>query len=213
MKEQCIKILNDLIDKYPDLSVCKNDISCAFDIICESYNKGGKLLLCGNGGSCADCEHISGELLKSFKLKRPVSDEKAAALKQIDGTDYISTHLEEGLAALPLVSFTSLITAFSNDSSPDMIYAQLVNVLASKGDTLLAISTSGNSKNVGMAVKTANALGVKTVGLSGKDGGVLKKLCDCCITVPADETYLIQEYHLPVYHALCAMLEEEFFGN
>lgn len=213
MKKKNSEILKTLFETYPALQKCEEDITGVFELISQSYKNGGKLLICGNGGSAADCEHISGELLKSFKLKRPISPEKAQALSNYDNGEYMATHLEEGLTAIPLVSFTGLNTAFANDSAADMVYAQLVNVLGRKGDVLLSLSTSGNSTNAVNAIKVAKAQELICVGLSGRSGGLLNKLCDKCVCVPADETYAVQEYHLPVYHALCAMLEEEFFGE
>lgn len=213
MKEKNIQILNTLFETYPKLKECKEDIVKSFEILAECYKNGGKVLICGNGGSAADSEHISGELLKSFKIKRPVPADKAEALKKFDNGEYIAEHLEEGLCALPLISFTSLGTAFANDAAPDLIFAQLVNAMGKEGDVLIGISTSGNSGNVINALKVAKVLGVKTVGLAGAKGGLLADMSDACVKVPAFETYAIQEYHLPVYHALCAMIEEEFYGE
>ena len=213
MKENVKKILDNLYVTYPALKECDNDITNIFTILKNCYENDGKLLICGNGGSSCDCEHISGELLKSFKIKRPLCDRKRKALKQLENGEYIADRLEEGLISIPLVSFTGVNTAFANDAAPELVYAQLVNVMGRKGDVVLGISTSGNSANVVYALNVAKAYGLKTVGLAGRTGGKLKEICDACVCVPAKETFAVQEYHLPVYHALCAMFEEEFFGD
>lgn len=206
--------MNSLINRYPVLEACSADISRALRMIIETYESGGKLLLCGNGGSAADCEHISGELLKGFMSKRPLDDGARAEMqKRCPGIgDEILGKLQRGLAAIPLTSLSALNSAFANDVDPGLVYAQGVLALGKEGDLLIAISTSGNSKNVVNAVKVAKAIGVKALGLSGKDGGILKSLSDVCICAPESETYKIQELHLPIYHYLCAEVEKHFFG-
>ena len=206
-------MLNDLLKRYPCLSEIKDDITEALEAIINCYEKGGKLLLCGNGGSCADCEHIVSELMKGFLKKRPVSDKKRAEMKVNCPCleDEIIAKLQCGLPAVSLASMNALNTAFCNDVDPELIYAQSLMALGTKNDVLIAISTSGNSKNVYSAVKVAKALGLKVIGLTGASGGKLKDLADICICVPEAETFKIQELHLPVYHYLCAATEAHFF--
>ncbi len=200
------------INTHPALGVCREDIQSAVDAILEMHNNGGKLLLCGNGGSAADCEHISGELLKGFMLKRKAGGELLDALSKELGKDG-AEKLQQGVAAIPLPSLVGVGSAFCNDVDPALVYAQLVLTLGSANDVLLCISTSGNSKNVVQAAKTARALGICTIALTGESGGALKSLCDIAICVPETETYRVQEYHLPVYHAICAQVEEAVFGE
>ena len=208
-----MEVMDDLLNSYPDIKSCKDDILKAFNLLKESYQTGGKVLVCGNGGSAADSEHIVGELMKGFMYKRPVAKEYEDLLTQEFGVegDYLARNLQGALPAISLVSPSALMTAFSNDMAADMVFAQQVFGLGNEGDVLIAISTSGNSKNVVNAVKIAKSIGVKTVCLSGNDGGELKNLCDASIVIPKESTPEIQERHLPVYHALCIMLEQEFF--
>ncbi len=208
-------MLNELITRYPILEGAKEQIVEARDAIIECYKNDGKLLLCGNGGSCADCDHIVGELMKGFLKLRPLSEEKKSEMKAncelID--DDILNKLQDALPAVSLPSITALNSAFCNDVDPELIYAQPLMSLGRKNDILIAISTSGNSKNVYGAVKVAKALGVKVIGLTGNTGGKLKESADICICVNEKETFKIQELHLPVYHYLCAAVEDEFFKN
>ena len=206
--------IQQLIFSYPGLDVCASDIKAAFNILRDCYRGGGKLLTCGNGGSASDAEHIVGELMKGYLLKRPISDEMRAKLASASPQDgeYLADHLQGGLPAISLVSQTSLLSAIANDTAADMVYAQQVYTYGREGDTLLGISTSGNSTNVIRAMQVARALGLRTIGLTGRTGGKLKALCEVCIRVPANDTTLVQERHLPIFHVLCAMLEEEFFG-
>jgi len=197
-----------LLENHPALSVCTGQIEAAFTALKTSYASGGKLLICGNGGSASDADHISGELLKGFQSKRPLSAEDREAV----GPE-LADRLQQGLPALPLPNFTSLATAFMNDVDPQLIYAQLVMALGKPGDVLLAISTSGNAVNVGHALRVASAKGLTTLGLTGESGGTMLPLCELAIQVPSSETFRIQEYHLPVYHTLCLMLEDHFFGD
>lgn len=215
MKQKLKDILEQLIECYPQLEGCKEDIQKVFFILKQTYINGGKVLICGNGGSAADSEHIVGELMKGFMLKRSLSKEhrdKLTAAFNEDGK-YLADNLQGSLPAISLVSQTSLAYAYINDVAPDMVFAQQVYGYGHVGDVVIGLSTSGNSKNVVNAIKVAKAFGLKTVGMTGEKGGVMKELCDVTIKVPASETYKIQEYHLPVYHALCAMIEEEFFGS
>ncbi len=209
-----MKRIRQLIFSYPGLDVCAADIEAAYNVLRDCYQRGGKILTCGNGGSAADAEHIVGELMKGYLLKRPVPEETRAKLRATnpeDG-DYLADHLQGGLPAISLVSQTSLLSAIANDTAADMIYAQQVYAYGRGGDALIGISTSGNSTNVLRAIQVARALGLRTIGLTGRTGGKLKPLCDVCIRVPANDTTLVQERHLPIFHVLCAMLEEEFFS-
>lgn len=208
-------MLNELLLRYPQLTSCKEDIKNAVKMIIDCYENGGKVMLCGNGGSCADCDHIVGELMKGFLKLRHLSDEtKAEMKKNCDSVDdEILSKLQGGLPAISLPSITALNSAFCNDVDPELMYAQPLMALANKNDILLGLSTSGNSKNVFGAVKVAKALGIKVIGLSGKTGGKLKTLADICICAPETETFKIQELHLPIYHYLCAVVEEHFFKD
>ena len=208
-------MLNELINRYPSLCDCKEDIKKAVDAIIDCYEKGGKLLLCGNGGSCADCEHIVGELMKGFLKKRPLDGSKMEEMKRNCNlvNDEMLEKLQGGLPAIAIPSITALNSAFCNDVDPELVYAQPLMSLAKENDILIGISTSGNSKNVFGAVKVAKALGIKVIGLTGKTGGKLKDTADICICAPETETFKIQELHLPNYHYLCAAVEEHFFAE
>lgn len=199
------KYLKDLIERYPQLISCIEDFTMAFELLCKVFERKNKLLIAGNGGSASDADHIAGELLKSFSIKQSV---KNSSLNVV-----LAKHLQPALPAIPLANLTGIFTAFSNDCEYDWTFAQLVYGLGQAGDCLLAISTSGNSKNIINAVNVAKAQGMFVVGLSGVSGGNLKNLCDVCICVPETETFKIQELHLPIYHCLCLMLEEHFFNN
>ncbi len=207
--------IQTLIDRYPKLIVCRETIQQAYDILKASYAQGRKLLVCGNGGSAADSEHIVGELMKEFKLKREVYKDQADAMKSIDPElgAILAKHLQGALPAITLTGHSSLTTAFMNDSNPELIFAQQVNGYGKPNDVFLGISTSGNSRNVLFAAVAAKAKGLHVIGLTGQRDSRLKELADICIQVPETETYKIQELHLPVYHCLCMMLEEHFFGK
>lgn len=207
-------VLKQLTEKYPKLSACTQDIQAAYEALKGCYEKGGKLLTCGNGGSGADSEHIVGELMKEFIVKRPVGKDMKEALAAFGEEGVLlGTYLQGALPAITLTSNISLSTAFANDAVPELVFAQQVMGYGKPEDVLIGISTSGNSKNVIYAVETAKAKGMKTIGLTGQSGGRLKGLCDICICAPSSVTYEIQEYHLPIYHALCIMIEEVFFGD
>ena len=212
MKETVNNILEKTIERNPELSGLKNDIISAFEAIAQTYKNGGTLFVCGNGGSCSDSEHIVGELMKSFKKYRPIDSAVKASLMAMgeDGKS-LAESLEGGLPAVSLSSHPSLSSAFINDKNPLMCYAQQLSVMGKKGDVLMVLSTSGNAQNCLYAVLTAKAMWIKTVLLAGKTGGKIKALADVSVVVPANETYLVQELHLPIYHCLCAMLEEEYF--
>ena len=201
--------LDNLTERYPELAPLKEKIGAAIDMIIESYKNGGKVLLCGNGGSAADSEHISGELLKGFmELRRPEGDE-LAALTEALGEDAVK--LQRGVAAVPLTSLSASLSAFANDVDPELVFAQLTYALGKKGDVLICLSTSGNSKNVVKAAKVAKALGIKTIGMSGESGGAFLSICDITVNAPSRETYKVQDYHLPIYHAICAEVERILF--
>lgn len=202
-----------LIRRYPVLEPVKSEINQAYRILENCYAQGGKLLVAGNGGSCADSEHIVGELMKGFCKKRPVSEAFAEELKTIDQErgEVLAGKLQGALPAIALTGHPGLSTAFLNDVDGGLIYAQQVYGYGNPGDVLLGISTSGNAENVLYAAVAAKAKGMKVIGLTGKDGGKLKEAADAAIVVPSEETYQIQELHLPIYHTLCLMLEERFF--
>ena len=215
MDAKLTKHIDTLIDRYPKLIVCKEDIIKAFELMLDAYSNERKLLVCGNGGSASDSEHIVGELMKEFKLKRKVYADQAEAMKAIDadmGTT-LAENLQGALPAICLTGHSALTTAFMNDANADFVFAQQVNGYGKANDVFLGISTSGNSKNVCYAAITAKSKGLKVIGLTGQKESKLLKLADCCIRVPETETYKIQELHLPVYHCLCLMLEDHFFGK
>ncbi|HEY5586087.1 MAG TPA: SIS domain-containing protein [Ruminiclostridium sp.] len=214
MKQQTVKIIDELTLRYPQLEQCRTYIEETFEILKQCYKKEGKVLICGNGGSTSDSEHIVGELMKGFILERKICKEHVEKLKQAfpEEVEYLSENLQGALPAISLASHSALAYAYINDVAPDMVFAQQVYGYARYGDVLIGLSTSGNSQNVINAIKVAKAFGVKTIGLTGKSGGKMVGLCDVVIKVPELETYKVQELHLPVYHALCAMVEMEFFG-
>lgn len=214
MEQKLQKHIDDLIERYPILKVCESDIISAYNLLEEMYSKGGKLLVAGNGGSASDSEHIVGELMKEFKLRRKIFAGQINRMMEIDaemGT-VLAEHLQGALPAVSLVGEPSLNTAFMNDSLPVLIFAQQVNGLGKEGDVFLGISTSGNSKNILYASVAAKSKGLKIIGLTGAGENRLMSFADVCIRVPEKETYKIQELHLPVYHCLCLMLEDKFFG-
>ena len=206
---------SSLIERYPILRPCEKDLRAAFDLLATAYKNGSKLLVCGNGGSAADSEHIVAELMKGFLKRRPISATDAAKLEKSSGAagKTVATRLQGTLAAISLPSQMSLLTATANDGAFDMVFAQQVYGLGRPGDALLAISTSGNSKNVCNAVIVAKAFGLKSIALTGRSGGELAPLADVAIKVPSDNVAEIQELHLPVYHWLSTELEAEFFKS
>ena len=214
MDSKLMKHMDLLLERYPSLIACKNDIIMAYDMLENTYSNERKLLVCGNGGSASDSEHIVGELMKEFKLKRKVFSQQAEAMKAIDPElgATLAQHLQGALPAITLTAHSSLTTAFMNDSEPVLVFAQQVNGYGKEGDSFLGISTSGNSMNVLYAAVTAKAKGMNVIGLTGQRESKLSKISNVCIRVPETETYKIQEYHLPVYHCLCLMLEDHFFG-
>lgn len=212
MKERTQNFINAFFQRHPDLVPLQDRILEACDILMTAFEGGNTLLLCGNGGSSADCDHIAGEFLKGFLLKRPAGEDFRQAMEQYgaEGRE-IACKLQRGLPTISLNTHGAAISAFSNDVDPELIYAQQVLAYGKPGDVLIGISTSGNAKNVAAAVMTANALGLYTIGLTGKDGGKLAQLADYSLIMPQCETYRIQEDHLAVYHLLCAVVESEMF--
>jgi len=202
-----------LVANRPLLISCMDDIMMSYTLLEECYSKGGKLLICGNGGSSSDADHIVGELMKSFEMPRPVDKTLAKNLQKVspEKGKYIAGKLQAALPAISLNAHTSLFTAISNDIDPDLVFAQQIIGYGKEGDVLMAISTSGNAGNVVNAAITAKAAGLKVIGMTGMTGGALKKHCDITVCIPSTLTAEIQEYQLPVYHVLCRMLELRFF--
>ena len=216
MKNSTLKKIDELIERYPALEICRDDLINAVEMICESFRNGHKLLTCGNGGSAADSMHIVGELMKGFLLKRSIKDFDSDLYEKLkknypQDVEYFTENLQCALPAISLVGETALTTAFANDQAADLIFAQQVLGLGREGDILLAITTSGNSINVLHAVKVAKLKNIFTIALTGRTGGKIKNLADISICVPADSAYTIQEFHLPIYHMICIAVENEFF--
>lgn len=215
LENELMKHIELLLDRYPSLISVKEDIITSYLLLEESYKNGGKLLIAGNGGSAADAEHIVGELMKGFKNARKLNEtlsKKLIAENQELGL-YLSENLQGALPAIALDGHPALSTAYINDCEPLLCFAQQVNGYGEAGDVFLGISTSGNSKNILYGAVTARAKGMKVIGLTGATDSKLKKLSDVCIKAPQTETYMIQELHLPIYHCLCLMLEDRFFGE
>ncbi len=215
MKDTTLAKIDNLICRYPELSACRQSLTDAVEVLCQTYRQGGKVIVCGNGGSAADSEHIVGELMKGFVKKRPVTEELYAKLQQVcpNEADYLKENLQMPLTAISLMNAVALNSAFANDQAPDLAMAQQVLGLAKPEDLLIGISTSGNSANVIYAVQLAKALGTKTLGLIGNRNCRMQKLCDIVVAAPEMETYKIQELHLPIYHMLCIAVENEFFDK
>lgn len=208
--------LYELTSAHPGLLYCLDTIPAAQDLLVNTYRRGGKLLLCGNGGSCADCDHITGELLKGFlSLREMETKDRLRIINALPEEDpdvsLLCNKLQGGLPAISLPAQTALISAFSNDVDGSLVYAQLVWALGQEGDTLVCLSTSGNSRNVVLAAKAARAKGMKVLALTGEQDSKLSELADVTVKAPSTETFRVQEYHLPIYHYLCAKIEEEFF--
>ena len=208
-------MIKDTVKRYPALAGCEKDILNAEELMMETYRAGGKILVCGNGGSSADSEHIVGELMKGFLLMRHMDKETEKKFRYAlgDDADEFIANLQGGIQAISLPSQSAVLSAFANDVDAKLMYAQLVYGYAKAGDLLIAISTSGNSKNVVAAAKVAKALGINSIALTGAKESDLSKLCTCTIRVPETETFKVQELHLPVYHYLCAAVEQRIFGN
>lgn len=206
-------IFDGLYARYPSLKQNSSEIAEAFELLAGTAANRGKILLCGNGGSCADCGHISGELLKGFLLRRELRADDIKKFEPFTGGKELARKLQYGICAIPLPSLTAALTAFVNDADPDAVYAQLVYAVGNRGDTVMCISTSGNSENICQAAVAARAAGLNVIGMTGENGGKLAPLCNTCIRVPEHDTFRVQELHLPVYHCLCAAVEEELFGR
>ena len=215
LEERLIKHVDLLIKRYPILSENRQQIINAYLVMEECYSSGGKLLIAGNGGSAVDSEHIVGELMKGFKLTRKIDNDYSDKLISVDAElgKTLSENLQGALTAIALDGHIALSTAYMNDCEPELCFAQQVNGYGKNGDVFLGISTSGNSKNVLYAAVAAKAKDMKVIGLTGKKESKLSRLADVCINVSETETYMIQELHLPVYHCLCLMLEDKFFGG
>ena len=215
LEKRLEKHIDLLMNRYPSLNCLREDIVKGYLMLEECYENGNKLLIAGNGGSAADSEHIAGELMKRFKLARPVDDEFAAKLKSIDSVRgaKMAEELENTLMAIPLTAHEALSTAYINDVDGLGVFAQQLYGYGNTGDVFLGISTSGNSKNIMYATVVARAKGIKVLGLTGALGGELAEVSDVAVRVPETETYMIQELHLPVYHCWCMMLEDKFFGK
>ena len=201
--------IEDLAERYPDLAYLSGCVSAVVEKMLECYHSGGKILICGNGGSAADAEHISGELLKGFISKRHPDGEELDKL--VMALENKGERLQRGIPAIPLTSLTSVLSAFANDVDPELVFAQLTYALGKPGDVLICLSTSGNSKNVVAAARVAREMGITTVALTGESGGELREICDVTLATPESETYKVQEYHLPIYHAICAEVERILF--
>ena len=203
----------ELFLRYPELRVCEADINSALALMTETYKNGGKLLICGNGGSCSDAQHIVGELMKSFKMKRPIdaSLEESLTAMGAEGKE-LAPLLEKPLTAVSLCEHNSLTTAYGNDRCPDTVFAQQLLGHGKKGDVLIALTTSGNSKNCVYAATLAKAMGISVISVTGALGGKISTLADVAIKLDESETYLVQELTLPLYHYLCAELEKHFFA-
>lgn len=215
VKNQTSAAVAELIGRYPQLAVCEKSLLESVEIICQCFRAGGKLLVCGNGGSAADAEHIVGELMKGFLSPRTLAGQTADRLREIcpaAEAEYLLQNLQGTLPAISLVNETALTTAFANDQAADLGFAQQVLGLGQEGDVLLGITTSGNSANVLYAMQVARAKGMTTLALTGASGGRVKALADVTVCAPEKETYKIQEYHLPIYHMLCIAAEREFFA-
>jgi len=205
--------ITKLYQNYPELEPMNDKIKQALDELTACFAGGGKLLLCGNGGSCADCEHIAGELMKGYLLKRPLTAEEKQALQAAGDTGALAQKLQRGLPSLVLTGLPALSSAFLNDVDGSMIYAQQAFAYARKGDVMIGISTSGNARNVCMAAIAVKARGGRVIGFTGEGGGTLAQYADILLNVPVTETYRVQELHLPLYHALCAEVEDAMFGG
>ena len=204
----------ELFERYPCLCACEKDIDAARELICETYKRGGTVYVCGNGGSCSDSDHIVGELMKGFLLRRELQAADTAKFAEMfeDGAEF-AANLQGALPAVSLTAQTAILSAFANDVEPDMVYAQLVYGYARENDLVIGLSTSGNSKNVVNAVKAAKFRGAKTLSMTGMKESKLSAMSDVTVRVPETETFKIQELHLPVYHYLCAAVEEGFFAK
>ena len=205
--------LGEMIKRYPALETCKEDVDEAANAIIQCYSSGGKLLICGNGGSCSDADHMVGELMKSFEKMRPLSESLKNTLISVseDRGEFIAGKLQTALPAISLNAHSALNSAIANDIDAKLVFAQQILAYGEKNDVLIAISTSGNSQNIVDAVITAKAVRLTVIALTGQSGGRMKQYCDIAVCVPADNTAEVQELHLPVYHTICRMVESKIF--
>jgi len=215
LKQSTKAIIDDLLIRYPAITCCNESLVLAIETLINCYINGNKLLTCGNGGSASDAQHIVGELMKGFVLSRKLSSDKRKQFTELfpNSCQYLIANLQDVLPAISLLGETALISAYSNDLAPDLVFAQQILGLGKKGDVLLAISTSGNSQNIIYACEVARVQKMVVIGMTGETGGKMRDLCDVLINVPSIITYIVQELHLPVYHCLCMALENEFFGE
>lgn len=215
MKKYTEGLMVDFFRKWPQMESLKPAMKEAVAMSVERVKEGGKILICGNGGSAADSEHIAGELLKEFYIRRPLKGKLVEDLKAscAEEGEYLAMHLQGSIPAISLVSQTGFLSAYANDAAPELSFAQEVLGYGEDKDILIAISTSGNAKNVNYAAMVAKVKGVKVISLTGESGGTLKKYTDVLLNVPERETYLVQELHLPLYHLYCRGVEFELFGE
>lgn len=215
MKETAMTMIEDFFARHEDWNALRPAVEEAAALWIGTFRTGHKMLLCGNGGSCADCGHIAGELMKGFLRRRPMNEAFCKQMEALYGCkgSTLAKKLQQGLPAIDLTAHGAVISAFANDVDAELVYAQQVVGYGQPGDLLLAISTSGNAANVNAAVQTARAQGLRTMGLTGRDGGKLKENCEFSLIAPARETYLIQEMHIAIYHLLCAVTEAELFAQ
>jgi len=215
IKTMIIVFLDHLMQKYPQLSGLRDIIREAAEAIIKTYSAGGKLLICGNGGSCSDSDHIVGELMKSFEKQRPLEKSFKKRFEEISPSrgKYLAEKLQHGLPAISLPAHSALTTAISNDIGPDLVFAQQLIGYGNENDILIGISTSGNSQNIIDACITAKAMNMTVIGITGKTGGKMKEYSDILINVPEDLTASAQELQLPVYHTLCRIVENHFYGE
>jgi D-sedoheptulose 7-phosphate isomerase len=215
LKSSSMQHLDKLFKRYPELAGLRDQITRSSEMICDTYRNGGKVLVCGNGGSAADSEHIVGELMKGFVLRRELTDSQVSALKAAGYEDWkeLAQNLQQGLPAIALTGHNALSSAVLNDNDPYMTYAQQAFSYGRAGDVLIGISTSGNARNVVNAIKVGRAFGLRTIGFTGSRPSKMDEFCDVMIKVPATETFKIQEFHLPVYHTVCIIVENEMFGD
>lgn len=210
-EERKLCVMANLIERFKELEAIKSNIDLVIETIINCYKNGNKVLIAGNGGSACDSEHIAGELLKSFVKKRPMKEEIRKELLRFEEGEYIADNLEAPLRAIALTSHMGLSTAYLNDRDPYLIFAQQLLAFGDKGDVFIAISTSGNAKNIIYASKVAKAMGIKIISFTNNNGGKLAEMADIAIKAPAKETYIAQEYHEAIYHEICIRVEEYFF--
>ena len=213
LKAATVQEIDSLMERFPALLPLRDNLLRCIEELVETFTHGGKLLICGNGGSAADSLHITGELMKSFVKKRHISESVATCIREAypDEAEYYISNLQGALPTISLVSEIALMTAYGNDNTADLVFAQQVFGYGKPGDALLAISTSGNSGNVLHAAKIARVLGVKVISMTGEGGGKLQSLSDVLLDVPCRITNQVQELHLPMYHTICLALETELF--